>query len=228
MTSDNVERWRPLVRNELDRQSNPLPEDLILALIWTESRGKPGTVNPQSGASGLTQVMPKTLEWYNKQTGDSVSLDALRSKSMPLEQIRVGIWVLSQFWKSAYRYLKQRLTDIPVDELGRIADLFYVAGPGATQRRLDKLVVPFYDYVKSRWPTWNALPHVQNVWSQLPVDMPWNESSISKWLSSSDIISHKTRQGAIVMMVALIAGYWLFFRKKPPNIQSEKPMSFFD
>lgn len=211
---DNVERWRQMVRGELAAAKIPLPDDLILALIWTESRGHPGTTNEKSGASGLTQVMPATLEWYNRQTGSRALLSALRSPDNPREQIRVGIWVLGQFWRSAYRYLRSRLQETPVDEIGRIADLFYVAGPGATRRKLDKLEIPFWDRVAARWPEWNALPHTTNVWSRMPADITWDIDAISSWLKSGDAIVRRARQGAIVAIAAVVVGYWYFFKRQ--------------
>lgn len=210
----SVERWRSLVQEELSISGIPLPDDLVLALIWTESRGHPGSTNEKSGASGLMQVMPNTLSWYNQQTGNNIPLSTLRSTAKPREQIRVGIWVLGQFWRSAYRYLRDRLNEVPTDELGKIADLFYVAGPGATKHKLDKLQIPFYKYVAQRWPEWNALPHVLNVWSHLPDTVAWDLAELSKWLESSVVLSKKAKNGAIAAIAAVILGYWWFIRRK--------------
>jgi len=218
----SVEQWRPLVRKELAAAEMPLPDDLVLATIWTESRGNAGSTNAKSGASGLMQVMPKTLEWYNRQTGSNIPLSALRSSSKPREQIRVGIWVLGQFWRGAYRYLKSRLKEIPTDELGKIADLFYVAGPGATKKRLDELEVPFWDYVAGRWPEWNALPHTRNVWSHLPESMEWDVTALGKWLKAGEKIVQRAKQGSIVILAAVICGYWWFFRKGDHHDKEEK------
>ena len=62
----NTARWAPLVLTELQKQSLPLPVELILAVIDVESRGVTGLVNPKSGASGLMQVMPIALKHYNR------------------------------------------------------------------------------------------------------------------------------------------------------------------
>lgn len=207
-----VEGWRATVREEQSRVSSPLPEDLILATIHVESRGYPGTTNPKSGASGLMQVMPDTLKWYNKQTGDNIPLDQLRSKAHGKLQIRVGLWVLHQFWRGAHRYLSSRLTDIPIDELGKIADLFYVAGPGAAKRRLDKVEIPFFSHVAERFPSWNALPHPRNVWKALPSGTTWNTEGISKWLGGSVKAIKRTRDTAIVMLMLIAIGYWWFMK----------------
>lgn len=210
---EKVKRWRTIVEEELSRSKVPLPSDLILAVIHVESRGYPGSTNEKSGASGLMQVMPKTLEWYNRQTGDNISLSKLRG-DYPREQIRVGIWVLAQFWRGAYRYLSSRLTDVPTDELAKIADLFYVAGPGAVKRRLDKLDIPFFRYVESRFPKWNALPHPRNVWKALPSAVPWRVDEIARWLKTSERRMRLVRENAIWLMVAVLVAYWLFLRKK--------------
>ena len=209
-----VERWRELVRSELSKAKIPLPEDLILAVIDVESDGQPGLQNPKSGASGLMQVMPKTLQWYNQQTGSNIPLSWLRSDSHPAEQIRTGIWVLGQFWRGAYNYLSNRVSEIPTDELAKIADLFYVAGPGATRRRLDKLEIPFFSYVEQRFPSWNALPHPRNVWKALPSAVQWDTAGISNWLGKAEKIVKRAREGAIFSILAIFVGYWLFLRKK--------------
>lgn len=212
--SDKVERWRPLALEELKRFGVPLPVDLILAVIHVESRGYPGSTNDKSGASGLMQVMPNTLKWYNKQTGDTIPLSQLRSKAHPAEQIRTGVWVLAQFWRSAYKYLKGRLTEIPTDELAKIADLFYVAGPGATRKRLDKLEVPFFEYVEQRYPEWNALPHPRNVWKKLPDNMVWPVETIDKWLGGHVKRVRKARENVILLLAVSVLVYWWFIRRK--------------
>lgn len=212
-----VEGWRDIVREEQSRLKSPLPENLVLATIHVESRGYPGTTNPKSGASGLMQVMPDTLKWYNQQTGENIPLDVLRSKSHGREQIRVGLWVLHQFWRGAHRYLTSRLTDIPVDELGRVADLFYVAGPGAAKKKLDQVAVPFYSYVAAKFPKWNALPHPKNVWAILPDDTLWNTEAISKWLGSSVDKIKQTRNSTLILIAVIAIGYWWFMRKGGTN-----------
>lgn len=209
-----VERWREIVLNELSRQKMPLPTDLGLAVIHVESRGYPGSTNEKSGASGLMQVMPKTLQWYNTQTGDTVTLAQMRSKGHPVEQIRVGLWVLGQFWRGAYRYLRDRVSEIPADELARIADLFYVAGPGATKKRLDKLEIPFFSYVEARFPEWNALPHPRNVFKVLPESVNWRPDDISSWLEGSVKAIRKEKRSVSLVLAALIAGYWYLMRRQ--------------
>lgn len=207
-----VERWRNIVQDELSKSEIPLPVDLVLAVIHVESRGFPGTTNPKSGASGLMQVMPATLEWYNKQTGDSIPLWKLRNKNFPTEQIRTGIWVLGRFWKSAYSYLRDRLEEIPVVELAKIADLFYVAGPGATKKRLKKIKIPFLSHVKARFPNWNALPHPENVWKVLPDEVDWDLSALSTWLEGAITRSIQSKKTALVIIAVIIIAYWWYIR----------------
>lgn len=210
----SVERWRSIAQSELQRSGSPLPVDLVLATIHVESRGFPGNTNAKSGASGLMQVMPGTLKGYNKATGDNITLDKLRSPSHPTEQIRTGVWVINTYWRSAYRYLNSRLTDVPVVELGKIADLFYVAGPGAARRRLDKVAIPFYRQVAQRFPTWNALPHPRNVWKVLPTNIQWDTDGISKWLQGNVRRAAQVESTSVLILAALVVGYWFFMRKK--------------
>ncbi|MDD3380025.1 MAG: transglycosylase SLT domain-containing protein [Rugosibacter sp.] len=217
MFSDNVERWRPVVNEELARLNIPLPADLILAVIHVESRGHAGSTNDKSGASGLMQVMPKTLDWYNKQRGEIIPLVWLRDKQHAGEQIRVGIWVLAQFWRGAYQYLRDRIAEIPTDELARIADLFYVAGPGATKKKLDKLSIPFFSFVEQKFPDWNALPHPRNVFAKLPEPMIWNLSELSKWLETSVLRNRRAQMGAVAVLAAAGLAYWFLIKKGKPK-----------
>lgn len=218
----NVERWRETVRSELERQEIPLPVDLILALIHVESRGAPGLVNQKSGASGLMQVMPGTLDGYNKQNSPAVSLSTMRSKDGALSQIKVGLWVLAQYWKSAYKYLRDTrgLSTIPTERLAELADLFYVAGPAGTRKKADKVTVPFLDAIAEKFPEWNALPHPRNVFKQIPA-ITYDLGSISKWLEG-----HVTRQKKIVgstalTLAAILVIYWFFMRDKNGKEKTE-------
>ena len=215
-----MEQWRDEVARELRAQKVPLPVDLVLAVIQVESGGSPGLVNAKSGASGLTQVMPNTLKWFNEFHADEITLDQLRSKHYGPQQIKVGIWVLGQFWRGAYRYMRNRLGEIPTEELARIADLFYVAGPGATKRRLNKIDPPFFDVVEARYPKWNALPHPRNVF-RLAGDLNWNLPALSEWLEG-EVTRERKKQGAAVLVIAAaIVLYWVFFKKGKRNGQKD-------
>lgn len=211
------------MRRQLHEMGIPLPENLVLALMQTESGGVAGNTNKKSGASGLLQVMPNTLKWYDKQTGDNVTLSDMRSTSGGESQIRVGLWVLWQFWKSAYRYLRKRLEDIPVIELAKVADLFYVAGPGGARGHLDKCSMPFFSYAEAKFPRWNALPHPRNVFRRLPSDTVWNLDAISTGLEGELQRSIKTRNNAGILIIATLAVYWLYLRKrKTTNAKKEE------
>ncbi len=202
------DKWLAQIRTELERQSIPLPDALIAALIHVESRGIPGLANPKSGASGLMQIMPKTLEWYNQQN-PFIPLGTLRSPSGSTEQIRVGIWVLGRFWRSAYDYLRKRQSTIPVEQLAEIADLFYVAGPGASREHLDQVDSATLSALEQRFPTWNALPHPRNVFSHGPFE--WDLPAISKWLESAHLSRRRAQKiGALAaLLIFWLAGQWL-------------------
>jgi hypothetical protein len=211
----SVSQWLPDVERELSVSGIPLPVNLVLAVIHVESRGKAGLVNPKSGASGLMQVMPGTLEWYNQQHTTDIPLSHLRSPNYGQEQIRVGLWVLAQFWKGAHKYLSTRFENVPLEELWRIADLFYVAGPGATRSKLDKLDIPVFANVESRWPKWNALPHPRNVGKHLQENPPnWDVDSIQSWLSGNITRDKKAQHGAILTLGVVLIIYWYYLRNK--------------
>ena len=207
MVIKRVRRWEPAVSAELSAQNVPLPSQLILQLMQVESSGQPGLINPKSGASGLMQVMPGTLQDFNKRHGKNYTMADLQGKSdtAARRQIEVGIAVLATYWKGAYRYLTKRLGDIPIDELSRIADLFYVAGPGATKRRLDKLATPTWAAVQARFPKWNALPHPRNVF-EVPITH-WDLPSIEGWLEGPirGILQDPKRGFAVGVLILILA-----------------------
>lgn len=214
-------KWEPVVISELKRANCPLPSDLILAVIYVESRGKAGLVNPNSGASGLMQVMSGTLADYNKNhPNETVTLDELRSKTSlaaAVKQIRVGLWVVRAYWKSAYKFLSKYFTTVPVDELAHFADLFYVAGPGATRKRAETLSPPTWASIQNAFPKWNALPHPRNVFGALP-GLQWPVDAISQWLESKSLLKPLSpREGVGLALVGLCVIWWWWSKKgKPP------------
>jgi soluble lytic murein transglycosylase-like protein len=216
VTPASVSRWEPVIVAELHARSIPLPKELVESIMTVESRGKPGLVNPKSGASGLMQVMPTTLQDFNQRNGTDYTLSDMRGTSADAatKQIRVGIDIMAHYWQRAYQYLSTRLGDVPIDELGRIADLFYVAGPGATRKKLDKLDVPVWERIKTAYPNWNALPHPTKVFSD---PKPWNVNAISQWLegSLSDLpIEKDPKKGFGIGIVILMLAYWYMSKGK--------------
>lgn len=210
VTRQRTLKWSPVIQAELARVNSPLPLDLILAVMDVESRGVAGLVNPKSGASGLMQVMPGTLQDYNQNhPSDTVSLEELRSAApaAAVKQIRVGLSVLSTYWRSAYKYLSNRMSNVPVDELAHIADLFYVAGPGNSKDRLNMLEVPTWAAVQSRFPKWSALPHPRNVFGLIP-EITWPTAEISAWLDSK-VTGPSEKDGLFISMLAILASWWL-------------------
>lgn len=223
--SDNARRWEPIAQAELDRHKCPLPVDLVLALIDRESSGIPGLVNAQSGAMGLGQVMPVVVRDYNAVTGDNISHEDLKGKSDAdaEKQIRIAVWVLLRFWRSAHRYLIRRNPNHNPDDLARIADLFYVAGPGATQRKLNTLENPTWQAIEDRFPEWNALPHPRFVFSRTnTARWPW--TAIYQWLGSTPTKYHPPGRGPIdglILASILIAIALWAFKKWGKNAEEK-------
>ena len=177
-------KWAPLVLAELQRQGIPLPTELILAVMDVESQGVTGLVNPKSGASGLMQVMPGTLQHYNNSNAVKFSLSDLRSRDNPAAQIRVGIWVLGQYWRAAYDYLSRRLSSIPMDELAESPISCTLQALDSVRRILNKLPVPNYESIKERYPKWNALPHPENVFERVST-ASISDTAINSWVLKS-------------------------------------------
>ena len=211
----NVERWRDSASKALNNYKVPLPVDLVLSIIRVESNGKPGIVNPNSGASGLMQVMPVVVSDYNKAHGTNHTMSDVRSKHSSDLQIKIGVWVLARFYKAAYNYLLKRLGEVPLDQLVPIADLFYAAGPGATRKRLEKLPKPTYEALKAKFPNWQPYVHQDRLFQTLPPWSQWDMQTLSEWLHGGviDVIKRNPRiSGAVALL--MVAAAMLFLRRK--------------
>lgn len=218
MVKKSVQRWQPAVISELSKQSVPLPPELILSVMWVESRGKPGLVNQKSGASGLMQIMPITLKDFNQRTGKKYTMSDMQSSSdvAAKKQIEVGISVISRYWRSAYSYLSKKLQEVPIDLLSRVADLFYVAGPGATRKKLDKMADVTWGLIESTHPNWNALPHPRNVFAE---PITFNIDEIGSWLDGpvekiGKKIEEDPKTGFALGILLLMAAYWFMTKGK--------------
>lgn len=183
---NRVFRYLPIINKEIFDNKYPFPAPLITALIWVESRGTIGAVNPKSGASGLMQVMPIALKDYNQRSGNPIlSMTDMRSKSEDKahDQIRVGMWLLGNFWIGAWRYLSKRLPKVSIPDLVKIADTFYVAGPNRMRKLLDKVAHPTFANALDKYPKSNALGHAIKVWTSAnQAGAVFEENRINQWL----------------------------------------------
>lgn len=214
--ADGIEQWKSAVHAELARSKYPLPPELVLAIMKRESNGRVGVKNPRSGASGLMQVMPIALRHYNQNHRVKYTMADLRAKTIGdgTIQIRVGLWILGFFVKSAYRYLNRRLGEVPIDDLIRTADFFYAAGPGNARRKLDLVSRPTFDNVKARWPHWDRIAPAQLVWSRSQ-DAAWDMDGIDRWLQGNvDDEDEQTQKGAAIGIVIIAIAWWYFEKGK--------------
>lgn len=214
-----VTRWGPAIQAEITKRGYPWPVELIFTLILRESRGIAGAVNPTRGESGLMQVMPSTLKWFNKKTGNNISLSTLRSKSdaAASKQIQVGLWVLATFWRSAYNWMakKNKTRDIPLDDLLHFADAFYAAGPGRVQGMAKKLPRATWSLWKQRYPKSNINIHADAVWEGTNEQRPtWNLARLSQWLNKGSIDPDNGKDpidpttGLLLGMLIIVGAMW--------------------
>lgn len=204
-------KWAPVVSAELIKQGLPFPAELILAVIDVESRGVPGLVNPKSGASGLMQCMPIALKHYNNTHAVKFTMGDLQSRENPVAQIRVGTWILGQFWRNANDYLSKRLPTIQMDELAKISDLMFAAGGAAVRRKLDQLPVPTVQGLIDKFPSWNALPHIENVFNRVSTQSI-SDTAVNNWVAGSAKSSVKPSGAGDWIVKALIGiafGYFV-------------------
>jgi hypothetical protein len=222
MFSKNVEKWRATAAAQLAAHQIPLPVDLVLAVMARESKGKIGDVNPKSGAAGLMQIMPIALADYNQRNGTQYTMDDMSATddAGAVKQIAVGVGTIGHFWKSAYHYMNHRYGGSPVqiEELARIADLFYVAGPGGARAKLDTVNPPLWANVQSAYPNWSALNHPKHVFAE---QKPWNLGAIQGWLDSTVKTPKKgawalddPKTGMAVAVVILTVVYY-FMKGRP-------------
>lgn len=211
----SVEKWKGIAQSELYRLGAPLPVELVLAIVRRESNGTAGAVNPKSGASGLMQVMPVALKDYNQNHSDKYTMADLRNTDQRSAkiQIRVGVWILIQFFRSAYRYLKSRLSTVSLDDLVKITDTFYAAGPANSKGRLNK-IVPTWENVKSSFPTWDRIKPAELIWQRSnDWGAKWDLSSIDSWLESNlSTNTKKTMSGAIIGIIIILIAWQYFGR----------------
>ena len=111
--------------------------DIVRAIIERESGGKADAVNPETGAAGLMQIMPRTwdaqvteMSRYFGLSPAELALDPVD----PYDNVRVGIWLLSTL---ITRY---------EDALPYALDC-YALGEGAAEERL----LAMDDYTPTAW-----------------------------------------------------------------------------
>lgn len=221
MVTAKVKQWDPLVTEELATAKVPLPNELILRLIQKESGGNVGAVRKGGSDSGLMQVIPNTLKDYNLRHGTKYTIDDLRGKDTASAriQIRVGIGVISHYWRRAYKYMNERgVQDIDIDDLAHIADLFYRAGPGATMAKLNTLPSLTWQTIDAAFTSeeWPPMKHPRSMF-KTPVE--FNVGAIEKWLQSGykapiptptpKIPDVDPKTGFALGILLLMAAYWL-------------------
>lgn len=220
-----VERWRAAVQAEIQRISVPIPVELPLSLIRWESGGEPGIINTSSGASGLGQFKRIAVEEYNRFHTQKITMGDMRAKNQAgaVKQIRATVWLIAHNWKMANSYLKERRPTVPIDQLVKIADLFYGAGPGATKKRL-KTTDPSFEAVKALEPSWWAIGHAEKVWRLATENgANWDLPAIDAWLGGGGQISDPDNSNGgttggggdsgTILTILLIAIGWYFLKK---------------
>ncbi len=210
-----LEKWRDLVIQELKRARAPFPPEYVMSIIERESKGRAGALNPTAGDSGLMQVIPKSLRHYNNNHSRKHTLEQLRSsdRASAAIQIRVGLWILSQFTKSAYRYLKQRLPNVPVDDLMKVTDTFYASGPGRVKPKLDRIAKPTWDAIKARYPGWHRIEPAEFVWNfSKEGGANWDLPLMDQWLEGEIVVEDKTTISGALIGILIIMAAMMFFK----------------
>lgn len=214
-----VERWRAEVQSQMDQRGYPWAVEFVLALMQRESGGIIGNTNSTSGASGLMQVMPISLQEYNNKTGSSIQLSTLRATNMASAptQIKVGMWILASYWKSAYKWLAEQNQNqnIPIDELAKFSDAFYHAGANGMKGLSQNLPRPI------RWADWQSghpnnkiTVHANAVWANsLNNGAVWNMTKVYDFVQGG-LITIPTdptspKMGFVLAIIIFVIGSYL-------------------
>lgn len=222
LVAERVKKYLPIVSAEIEREGVPFPPALVLSVIHAESRGKAGEVNPNSGASGLMQIMPIALRDYNQRNETDLKMSAMKGtddQSIVL-QIRVGIDLLGWFWKRAYGYLKPRIGSPTLDDLAQIAQLFYVAGPTGARKFLDRLEQPTFAQAAQRFPDWSGILYVKKVWRLTGEQSPvWDMDAVDRWVSGETVpekppLIAKTHKNGLLLAILVVAVASSYLKKK--------------
>ncbi len=167
--SPKVERWRELVQ----RRSESIPVDLVLSIIYQESRGTPGAIGrgaPRGAtlqrddgstihanhALGIMQVIPPNISsdvTYEDMTGSDLnSVNIQISEGMDI--LRGAFRSLNRMNPTRFPWPNGPLTN----EQTLLGTAAYVYGIGRVRRALEALREDgrpqTWRAIKSRWPNW--------------------------------------------------------------------------
>ena len=182
-----VLRWESAAQSEILRGGYPFPVEFVLSVILAESGGDCGEVNPNSGASGLMQVIRNTLETYNNNNSPNVSIETMRSTdtSDGAAQIRVGLWVLGHYLKRAYRWVASTNPQPGVSDIMRVDTIMYLRGPGRIYDKFGHLQDRRWSQLVASDPDWKFWGYPRRIWkwTQTNNDPVWDMPAINRWVN---------------------------------------------
>jgi hypothetical protein len=195
----------------------------VLSVILAESGGDVGQVNPNSGASGLMQVMPKTLDSYNNNHADKITLAQMRSHN-PLDgasQIRVGLWVMGRYVKKSFVWISETNPNPALADLIRIECLMYLGGPGLVYQKFGHMSDRRFDTLVAAYPNWPYWKYPRKIWMWTATNNnpTWDIEALDRWVSGETggtdqpveppLIAGDKNGFLLAMMIIAIASYYL-------------------
>ena len=201
------ERWRPLVVAELERIGSTVPPELVLAAWWNESRGDPSQVN-SIGATGLGQVLPVALRFYNGATSNALSIADLRgtsSRAVAL-QARVSIYLYDHHARRVAGWMP---ADADPRDLYMLGLLSYHQGWGAVRARLQGLpdagLPETWESVRAHYPTGWRTPGAR-MWAHQQKNLEaWEELQKSDPFRPPDVLPAKPLLRPPKQAIAVVA-----------------------
>lgn len=220
----DVLRWENLTRDEIARGGYPFPVELPLSVCLVESSGSVGEVNPNSGASGLMQIMPNTLKDYNKNNSPDIPLSHLRSsdhKYAP-EQMGVGLWVMGRYLKQGYNWISETNPNPPLSDLIKVSDLMYVRGPAGVRSDFRDVTSRLFADLEERRPNYQPFAHPRKVWRWTAEEnhAVWDMNAIDEWVTGQTDPPElpppqiATQNGFIAALLVLAVASYYFSKKR--------------
>lgn len=85
-----------------------IPHEVLYGLIYHESGCVAGIKNPDSSATGLTQIIDSTWQWTKKRLKDETGI-SLKSRKNPKDSLIGGGWYLNHLFHLAQQHAGRKL-----------------------------------------------------------------------------------------------------------------------
>jgi len=216
VVASRVEALRGAISEVIASQHLPIPTELIMGLVDLESGGDPTQINPNSGAMGLTQLMPIAIKDYNQRHKTTHSAASVMAS--PKLQLEIGVDIYAQYLRKAWRLLAGKVP-FNTRDIVSTALMCYVWGPGNVELFFKKIESPTWDFIQQNYHDSKAPKYARVVLSRAAELNPvWNDEALKSWLSATSpggytptvpLISDSNRKGVVLALALFALGFWV-------------------